>query len=609
MGFKDEFKREMRNVMKDVEKEVDRTWEIDYKGHRIEIVNKIKEELLIIDGITVDRNKRKYLLSHLMPYSKLSGTLELPDGKKHKVSVKIGGYTRVKCIVKINNKTVLEEALKLELIPWEHKEKIVPFIERQIETHNKIVDERLPDEEYLYDENHPRMAAGLSDNFTDDIPTPFYVKKLLKLFEEQINDPTTKTRKTTYEKIIFDNISSYRDEFIERFPQAGLDETLVQQEALWLLEHAAHREVVKFAITVLGCTNCEKYKDLLYTLGKHEEFTAYVIFALKNGTTEANNDIWRLAQVLHGWGKITAVEQLEAPTPEIKYWLLTEGCKNTIMNEYLAYTCAVNGELDVALYEETISKELYDGAGLIIEGLLSEHAPEGIEEYPYAGAVLSRFVYHARTHCKTLEDFYPLMKISEFINDEEEIWEERFNNDQWKEHEHTAIQQAIQVFVNDPKWPQLAMDALQQDSNIKALEIAQFYQLDITQNLFELMEKYPTNIALYSTVMETNNRQHIQELCTFAETHLSLSNLSEDEQDCLQCIVQDLYVHEGVGVPLIEAALKSDIGGLQYHALSVLSEWSPSFSQQHNMQGIIRDVAARTKDKEDRQLARQLLKR
>eukprot|EP00130_Batrachochytrium_dendrobatidis_P008284 XP_006683159.1 hypothetical protein BATDEDRAFT_92920 [Batrachochytrium dendrobatidis JAM81] len=184
MGFKDEFKREMRNVMKEVEKEVNRTWEIDYKGHRIEVINQIKEELLIIDGITVDRNKRKYLLSHLMPYSKLSGILELPDSTNHKVSVRIGGYVRVKCIVKIDNETVLEDALKVELIPWDHKEKIVPFIERQIEIHNKIVDDRLPDEEYLYDEKQPRMAAGLSDSFTDDIPTPFYVKKLLKLFEE-----------------------------------------------------------------------------------------------------------------------------------------------------------------------------------------------------------------------------------------------------------------------------------------------------------------------------------------------------------------------------------------------------------------------------------------
>ena len=381
MGFKDEFKREMRNVVKDVAKEVHKTWKVDYKGHSIEIINEIKEEQLIIDGKTVDKNKRKYLLSHIIPYSKLSGTLELQDGTKQKVSVKLGGYVRFNCIVKIGRETILDDSLKLDFLPWDHKEKIVPFIQQQIQTHNQIVDDRLPDEIYLYDENHPRMAPGLSDNFEVDIPTPFYVKKLLKLFEEQLNDPTTKTRKATYEKIIFDNIASYGDDFIVHFHQAQLDETLVQQEALWLLEHAAHREVVKFAITVLGCTNCEKYKELLFTLGMHEEFTSYVIFALKNGTIQANNQVWRLAQVLNGWGKISAVEQLEAPTPEIKQWLLTEGCENSVSNEILAYTCAINGELDVALYEETISKELYDGAGLLIQALLDESAPQGIEEY------------------------------------------------------------------------------------------------------------------------------------------------------------------------------------------------------------------------------------
>ena len=608
MGFKDEFKREMRNVVKDVAKEVHKTWKVDYKGHSIEIINEIKEEQLIIDGKTVDKNKRKYLLSHIIPYSKLSGTLELQDGTKHKVSVKLGGYVRFNCIVKIGRETILDDSLKLDFLPWDHKEKIVPFIQQQIQTHNQIVDDRLPDEIYLYDENHPRMAPGLSDNFEVDIPTPFYVKKLLKLFEEQLNDPTTKTRKATYEKIIFDNIASYGDDFIVHFHQAQLDETLVQQEALWLLEHAAHREVVKFAITVLGCTDCEKYKELLFTLGLHEEFTSYVIFALKNGTIQANNQVWRLAQVLNGWGKISAVEQLEAPTPEIKQWLLTEGCENSVSNEILAYTCAINGELDVALYEETISKELYDGAGLLIQALLDESAPQGIEEYSYASAVLSRFIYHTATHCKSLEDFYPVMKIGEFLNADAEVWEERFN-EQWKKHEYNSIREAIQPFIADPKWPRLATEALQNDNNFKALEIARFYRLDVTQNLFDLLEKSPTNSELYLAIMDTNNRRHIEDVCAFAEVHLSLSSLTDDEQECLQSIVQDLYEHEGVGLPLIQAALKSDNGNLQYHALNVLNEWSPSFSQLATTREMIKNIAMKTKDKEDRQLAKHILKK
>ncbi|MEG0261060.1 MAG: hypothetical protein RR651_14415 [Lysinibacillus sp.] len=604
MSLKEELKREMRNVMKDVEKEADRTWKIDYQGHSIEIVNKVKEELLIIDGKMVDMKKRKYLISHIIPYSKLSGVLELQDGKKLKVSVKLGGYIRLNCIVRIGNETILDESLKIEFLPWDHKEKIVPFIQQQIQIHNKIVNDHLPDEEYLYDENHPRMAAGLSDNFVGDTPTPFYVKKLLKLFEEQLSQPTTKTRKATYEKITFDNIASYSHEFIERFQQAQLDESLVQQEALWLLEHAAHREVVKFSITVLGCTNCEKYKELLFTIGMHEEFTPYVIFALKNGTIEANNQIWQLAQSVHGWGKIAAVEQLEATTPEIKHWLLTNGCRNNIMNEYLAYPCAIKGELDVALYEETISKEQYDGAGLIIQALLNQ----GIEDYQYASAVLSRFIYHARTHCESLEDFYPLVKISEFLNADEEVWEERFT-DQWKQHECTSTQQAILPFINDPKWPQLAMDALQQDDSFKALEIARYYQIDITSNLFEMLEKYPTKSELYLAVMETNNRQHITDLCTFAETHFALSSLSTDEQHCVQCIVQDLHEHEGVGLALIQAALESENSSLQYVALTVLTAWSPLFSQQPIIRESIKNIATTTKDKEDRQLAKNLLEK
>ena len=46
----------------------------------------------------------------------------------------------------------------------------------------------------------------------------------------------------------------------------------------------------------------EKHKELLYTLGLHEEFTPYVIFALKNGTIRENDQIWRLAKSVHGWG-------------------------------------------------------------------------------------------------------------------------------------------------------------------------------------------------------------------------------------------------------------------------------------------------------------------
>ncbi|MCL6795172.1 hypothetical protein KDD79_00430 [Bacillus altitudinis] len=609
MGFKADFKHEIRNVIKDVEKEINKTWKIEYKGHSIEITNQIKEEQLIIDGVTVDKKQRKSLLTHIIPYSKLSGILELQDGTKHKVSVKLGGYVRFRCMVKVDHETVLDDSMKIEFLPWDHKEKIVSFIQQQIQTHLKIVDDRLPDEDYLFDENEPRLAPGLSDYYVDERPAPFYVKKLLMLFEKQLNHPTNETRKKTYEKIISNNMASRNSELIDRFQQTQWDESLVQQEALWLLEHAAHREVVKFAVTILGCTNCEKYKELLFTIGMHEEFTSYVVIALKNGTIQGNEHVWRLAKSVDGWGKISAVEQLEASTQEIKRWLLTRGCENTIMNEYLAYTCALNGDLESALSEDEISKEIYDGASLIIQALLEDEVSNyGIEEYPNASLVLCRFIHHAHKHCQSIEDFYPILKINEFLNDEQEIWEDRLNAS-WKQDDYKAIQEAVQPFINDSRWPKLAIDSLQQGFSSQALKIALFYRLDVIEHLFALLEKDPANSEIYFAVMDTNHYQHIRELCTFAETHLSLSDLSDDEVACLQYIVQDLYEHDGVGLPLIQTALRSNDGNLQYHALSVLKEWSPSYSQQAATRELIEHIAVKTKDKEDRKLAKYLLKK
>ena len=606
MGFKDELKKEIRNAIRDVEKEVNRTWIVDYKGHSIKIVFKMKEEQLIIDGVTVASKKRNNILSHMTPYSKMSGTIELENGHKHHVFVKLGGYRNLNCIVKVDKETILDDSQQLEMLPWNHKEKIVPFLQQQVQIHHKIIDESMPDDLYVYDENQPKLSPGFSDLLIDKVPTPFYAKKLLKLFKEQIENPNNKTRKATYEKIIFDQMAIYTNEFIELLLQAQLEETLLQNEALWLLEHAAHREVVKFSIIVLGCTDCEKYKELLFTIGLHEEFTAYVLFALKNGIKESNTEIWRLAQSVHGWGKVAAVKQLDAPSEEIKHWFRTKGCESSISHAYLAYVCAEKGELDEVLYENTISKELYDGASLIIEGLLHDMSTEGMDDYSDAGLILSRFVYHSSTHCKTMDNFYVLLKINEYINVDSEVWEERFQNN-WRHHERNTILEAIEPLIKDRKWADLAMNVINHDYDYHALEIVRFFELDVTKQLFVLLEKYPLNDALYFVIMGTNNRSYIEELCQFAELHLSLTNFSYEEQSCLQYIVQSLHEFEGVGLPLIQAALESNDGSLQYYSLTVLDEWSPTSWKNPAILAAIQHIATTTKDKEDRQLAKYLL--
>jgi|GEM_PF-1419833 len=608
MGFKDELKREFRNLMRDAEKVAEKTWVVDYQGHQIEIVNRLMEEHLIIDGKKVDSNVRKSIWSHVFPYSTLSGFLETRGGKRERISVKLGGWKHLNCIVKVGGKKVFTDTKEISFLPWEHKEKIVPFITRQLEIHHKIVDYTLPDEDYIYGEGEERLEPGLFDQYVDATPTPFFAKKLLKKFEEQIHNPNEKTRKATYEEIIFDHIVSYQDDFIEKFKEANLEEHLVQNEANWLLENAGHREVVKFALTVLGLTKCDQYKDLIFTIGLHDEFTPYAIFALKNGTTNGNEQIFQLAKTLHGWGKVEAIRELDATTKEMKRWLLTEGHKSPKVGDALAYLCAEKGELDIALDEEVISKELYDGAGCIITGLLKED--DGyleIDGYEYASRVLTRFVYHAKNHCQKLVDFYPLMKIQEYLEADEEVWKEERYMKQWKPFEREALLEELHPFIADPKWKNLAFETLEKDFDRKALEICRFYDMDITSILFRHLDKNPTNMALYDAIVRTGDKKNILDLVKFVETRFSLSNPSNEEQKCIEKILDGLYDNEGVGLELLKASLKSGQVYLQIKVLDILEYWSPSNWYDAEFAEMIDEVARQSKNKESRQRAKQLM--
>lgn len=487
MGFKEEFKREMRNVKNDAAKEVDKYWSIDFKGHKIEIYNQMLEETLKVDGHIIASHTRKSIWSHLTPYSTLTGTFRDENGKSHKVQVKIGGFVRLNITVKVDRQIILREAVVLEFLPWTNKELIVPYIERQIKVHQNIIMTDLPDDVYVFDENHPKLAPGLEDQLVTEGVTPFYTKKLLKLFMEQKENPTIKTRKATYEKIKDEKVISYFHELVDLFKQEEKDEQRVQEEAIWLLEHAAHREVVKFAITILGCTNCENMKERIQMLALHEEFTGVALFALKNGTSNANDAIWQITKTVSGWGKIEALNFLEPDSDEIRLWFLTDGIKNNVMNYHSYLICADKGKLDIMLHEPIISKQIFIGAGEIILGLLSEMAYQAIDEYEYAGQVLMRYTYHAKTHCSELEHFYILTCIVEYLNGDDETWKERYATN-WKPHERRAVQENIEEIAKDPIRVQQTLATLHfvNKEHTQALAVAQYFKVDITELLLEI---------------------------------------------------------------------------------------------------------------------------
>ncbi|WP_152654863.1 hypothetical protein [Oceanobacillus sp. CFH 90083] len=411
MGFKESFKKEMENATKDIDLSISKTWNLTYKGHLIQVKNTLKEESLFIDEVEVAKNRRKSIWSHVIPVSKLTAMLTLENRDTKKVQVKFSGLVQLHIQIKVGREVILKEKLKLEFIaPWERKEPIVPWIINQVEKHGQMIGESLPDEEYLLAEDVDNIESGYRDLLGYEEPTPMYVGNLIKLLQKQIENPTSETRKATYEKVLDEHVMEYGEELIYALKESAIDMDALYKEARWFLDHAAHREVVKFALLLVGYTNKLEDEQLLKKVGLHEEFTRYVIFSLYR----RQELLWELADMLKGWGKVALMHELTPLTEERKAWFLKQSLEGRTKRQAVAITCAEKSEMDVLLYQKEISEEQLKQVSDILATLLEED--DGaylIEQYEYEENVLKDYVRHAKK--QGYFEIFPLIKS--FLNE------------------------------------------------------------------------------------------------------------------------------------------------------------------------------------------------
>ena len=608
MGFKEEFKREMRNVQNDVAKEVEKYWVLDFEGHKIEIINEMMEEVLKVDGEIIAQNVRKSIWSHILPFSTLKGKFQSSSGNKHKVFVKIGGFVKLNVTVKVDGKALLHDAMKLQFLPWSNKEFIVPFIEQQFHANQKLITKDLPDDAFLYDEFHPKHVPGFADQLHTEEVTPFYTKKLIKLFLEQMNNPTDQTRKATYEKIKDEKVISYYYEFLEQFSEIEKEESRVKEEAIWLLEHAAHREVLKFALIVLGTGNCEEVKERLKIIALHEEFTGVALFALTNGTTNSNETVWHVAKNVTGWGKLEALNFLDASNEDIRQWILLEGLKDTVPGNASALMCANKGKLDIELHESAVSEKVFDGAGAIILALLYEGSYQMMDDYEYAGQVLMRYTYHAKAHCRTLKQFYILTQIHEYLQYDEETWDDRFTTN-WKPHEKRAVEENIEEIAKIPEYLQQAIDTLNNgvEDEDYAIATAQYYHADITNIMFEKIKANPENYKYYMALFTAENEQIIEQLIKFTDSFGDFDDLTENQKMVVLILLEELDQYDGAGLEFLIKTLKTADYHLQYIAMQTLCRYSKSSWQGTEIEQLAQRYSKESKDKDVKEIAKQLL--
>ena len=408
-----------------------------------------------------------------------------------------------------------------------------------------------------------------------------------------------------------------------------LDPDRFHELALFLVETAPDREVVKLGISMLGVlVGCDE-REILLELGRHEEFTLFAAVALASTLEEAEPALFELAKRVRGWGRIHAVERLlDSGDPEIRGWLVREGFRNEIMDEYLAHACAIAGDLAGALEADIVDDALLDGAADIFAALLTGGPAEDIEDYAEAPRAADAYLRHLtrRPEHRPLELVHLLVaeQLREFIGPagEELDDDETLRELGWTLELRARVLDMCEKVAARPGWAEQVEAGLDDES------LARFHQADAAAQLLDIdawphhmrrVQADPCRSPSWFRLVSTEDDERLEQALTLARELLPLAEIATgpadesglgpewDVHDTLLDVVQSLVDRPGRGLDLVDAALRSPVVRVRRGALLVLATWLRDAGE-HPAPGI-RELVAEAGEREvDPELAEDFAK-
>ena len=449
--------------------------------------------------------------------------------------------------------------------------------------------ETLPDDAVVYPEGAMRWVAGGLDGAFGHHGAgkgeDHAVERLMTHLTATLRDATADNAAALYD-VMKSGALGLADATIERLggiPE--LDVGRLHAIAVWLAKGAADREAVKMAIALLGAMRSRGDRELIMTLGRHEEFTLYSAVAIGNTEDNPERSLWELAKAVGGWGRIQTIERLaQTNDPEIRAWLLRDAHKGPLMFEYVACTCAETGGLREAMAAAEVDEALLLGAGVILEALFNGGPAENIDDYADAAHVVRDYLRHIPKHAPRLATFLVLKQIESFLADGAADWTARAERG-WHEDVRRSLLATTEALVSQPHWRTLV------EAKMSASDSVEFWQASRAAPSVGI-DPWPEYFARTEAggdhwfhVMQTRDEARAARVVQLALDRLPLAAIATGpgkelgmgaaykHHGALDFVLQELGRFPGLGWPLIAAGLRSPVIRNRNMALRALEGW------------------------------------
>jgi hypothetical protein len=392
------------------------------------------------------------------------------------------------------------------------------------------------------------------------------------------------------------------DELLEELTVRQLDWDALRMPARWLAVTSPERAAVKVGIIVLGFTGLDEDFDAVNLLGRHDEFTAYAVDAFTSGLADPEPALWDLAKHVHGWGRIECVDRLAGTRdPAIQDWILRDGFRNAVMDEYLAYTAATVGGLLEALRGENVDRELLTAAGDILQALIEGGPREDMDDYTDGFDACEAYLQLMQQHASTINDFLTVSDVLEYLHQDRD-WDER-SLWGWTATCRGAVEHTCEEILARDSWDDLIKDSLQSEN------LAVFFQADAAAQVrgidtFDLhvarVERNPLGGGWFRAWQQADD-QRAARLVELARERLDIAGILSGSGDelgmgpasrqhrALMWTLQGLRTHPGIGGDLLLVGLQSNVTSNRNMALQALDEW-PTWLWPEGAQALVEAV-------------------
>lgn len=337
-----------------------------------------------------------------------------------------------------------------------------------------------------------------------------------------------------------------------------------------IITQSDNAETVKFGLVFMEVLDTGANPELVKVircLAVCEEFTFYCLY-LMGRWKNSNDEVFRLAQKLRGWGKTYAVRLLRPETEVMKRWIVTEGCICSAGSAFLALDCARKVDLAEYLSRENISREEVNGAEMIIGGIMDESQLKGISLYPEPVPMLLAYLWRRKEFIPSAEGFDVIAKIA--------LYAEKKEGEGWAVCLGLARELMEQTLGRE-----IISKGLCRGAGFGA---ATYLDIDYAPFVFELMrEEFDRYFYLCQNLMAKNKM--VDECVSLFEERLPLEEMEQGMggrwyfeanyklYQRLNFITSLLGLHPGKGIRLLQCAFVSPASSSRKIALVVLEIW------------------------------------